>query len=329
MSFGNTRNRTIFLIVAIAFAAVIGGLLGWTTNYRISQKELSIEGSSTVYKIVSNSTKEFLKTHPNIQIVITSTSSSAGIVSLTQGLVDIAMLSRAVDVGENQSSGGVLKSFALAKDVLAVVVNSMAASFSLSIDIIRAVFNGTITEWTHPLVSASGLTGDIQVVVREPGSGTRDFFNEFIMGDITQQMPGSVYITSAIEKSSSQLMYEDIALNLNYIGYLGLGFLDSSIKAIKIDGIEPSYKTIMNRTYPIQRNLYFVTKGIPAQGSIIREFINWSLSPIGQQIVEENGFVPIIQTTINNFLKKIVIYNQIWIRHSKPYLLISYFIFNI
>jgi len=124
-------------------------------------------------------------------------------------------------------------------------------------------------------------------------------------------------------------MYEDIALNLNYIGYLGLGFLDSSIKAIKIDGIEPSYKTIMNRTYPIQRNLYFVTKGIPAQGSIIREFINWSLSPIGQQIVEENGFVPIIQTTINNFLKKIVIYNQIWIRHSKPYLLISYFIFNI
>ncbi len=282
----------------IPVAAAFGGIISWSNNIRISQYGLNIEGSTTVYKIMGNLSREFSIIHQNVQIAVTGTDSSSGITALIEGLADIAMSSRPVTTLENMSASNSLKSIPIAKDVLAIIINQNANSFNISIDGLRAIFNGTITDWSHPLVAASGLVGSIQVVVREMGSGSRSFFNEYVMGDITQTIPGSSYIETAIEKTSNQLMLDAVVNNENYIGYLGLGFITSGVHTLGIENIIPSTETIEDESYPLQRELLLVIKNIFTENIMIDEFINWTLSPNGQKIVEETGFVPIVNVKV-------------------------------
>ncbi|MFW9922030.1 MAG: phosphate ABC transporter substrate-binding protein [Candidatus Thorarchaeota archaeon] len=295
MSFQRKKWQTIFLIIMIPVAGVFGWLLAWSSFNTNMQYEINIEGSTTVEKILENSTKAFTESHPNVQVTLTGTGSSAGITALTNDLVDIAMTSRPIEDSENQTANNELKEIAIAKDVLVLIINSEADPLDISLNIARAIFNGTITEWSNPLVSSANLLGSIQLVVREAGSGTRDFFNEFVMGDVTQSSTGSTYPSTAVEKTSSHLMLEAISANPSCIGYIGLGFLSENVDAVKINGVEPKLESVKNGSYTIQRNLFLVTKGALLEGSIIREFINYSLSPEGQKIVQETGFVPIIE----------------------------------
>lgn len=285
----------------IPIAAIFGGIISWSNVIKISQYGLDIEGSTTVYKIMENMSREFSIVHQNVQISVTGTDSSSGITALIEGLIDIAMSSRPVTEFENTSADNSLKSISIANDVLAIIVNKNANPFNISLDGLRAIFNGTISNWSDPLVTAAGLTGPIQVVVREMGSGSRNFFNEFVMGDITQSSVGSSYIETAIEKTSNQLMLDAVTNNDNYIGYLGLGFLSDEVNALGIENIYPSTETIEDESYPLQRELLLVIINAPLENLMINEFINWVLSPKGQSIVKDIGFVP----TIKSLMKKI------------------------
>ncbi len=289
------KRQTIILIILIPTAAVIGGIFAWSNISNIITSEINIAGSSTVYKIISNTSRVFTETHLNTEVTVQSTDSTAGINALVENFIDIAMCSRPVTEMENLSANNNLKSFVIANDVLAIVVNSAANQFNLTIDQVKAIFNGTITSWDDPIISASGLTGEIQVVIRESGSGSRDFFNEYVMGDVTQSTSDSKYPDNAIEKTSNELMLEAVSLNENYIGYLGLGFITENVLAIGVNGIIPNFDTIKNDTYPIQRDLYLVTNGYPIEGSIIKEFINWAYSFTSQNLIRDIGFVPVIE----------------------------------
>ncbi|HUT82491.1 MAG TPA: phosphate ABC transporter substrate-binding protein [Candidatus Bathyarchaeia archaeon] len=298
MPFNKQKRNTIILIILIPVAAVFGGIISWSNVIKVSQYELNIEGSTTAYKIVENLSKEFSVVHQSVQISVTGTDSSSGITALIEGLIDIAMSSRPVTSLENLSADDSLKSIPIAKDVLAIIVNENANPFNISIDGLRAIFNGTISDWSNPLVSAAGLIGPIQVVVREMGSGSRNFFNDFVMEDVTQTITGSSYVETAIEKTSNQLMLDAVANNENYIGYLGLGFLTVGVNSLGVENITPSIETIEDESYPLQRELLLVIKNIPTENLMINEFINWALSPNGQKIVEEMGFVPIAKIIV-------------------------------
>ncbi|MHA1125563.1 MAG: phosphate ABC transporter substrate-binding protein [Candidatus Heimdallarchaeota archaeon] len=296
MSFTNrNKNLTILLLFLIPTSAVVSWLI--TTSIMNTRTEfiLDIDGSSTVFKIIDTAQYEFMDSHPGISVTTSGVGTGAGITALTDGVADIAMASRPVKAIENESADFKLKSYAFAKDGLAIIVHASASTLNITIDEARAIFNGSVETWADPIVAEAGLTGEIQLVVREEGSGTRDAFNELVMGDDKQLEPGSEYAEGALPKSSNQLIKDAVAVNQNYIGYVGLGYMDETVDAVLINGVLPSKETVQNSTYEIQRELYLVTLGEPE--GLTKEFINWMFSPVGQDIVVETGFINVAKTS--------------------------------
>jgi phosphate transport system substrate-binding protein len=124
---------------------------------------------------------------------------------------------------------------------------------------------------------------DIVAVGRDSASGTREFFYENVMDkeDFTDNM---------LEKNSNGAVHQTISQTKGAIGYVGLGYVDNNIKALKVNGIEPTVANVMSGTYPIARNLNMMTAGEPT--GIALEFLNFIDSDDGQAIVGEEGFVP-------------------------------------
>ncbi|MBK5114622.1 MAG: phosphate ABC transporter substrate-binding protein [Candidatus Heimdallarchaeota archaeon] len=296
MSFSRKRDRlVIILIILIPVAAVSGWFLARSANNAGETYFVTIEGSNTVYKIIDLTSKAFTQTQTGVTISVTGSGTGSGITAIIDGQADIAMASRPYKDTEQTAANGSLEAVAFAKDALSIVIHASANPLDLTIDVARAIFNGTISDWSHPAVNVTGLSGTIQVVVRESGSGTRDAFNELVMGDSSQIEPGSQYVSSAIQKSSNQLIKDAVATNSNYIGYIGLGYIDSEVRATTINGIEPTLENVLNESYFIQRELFLITFGIPE--GMVWKFISWSISPEGQDLVLESGFINAFPTS--------------------------------
>ncbi len=128
---------------------------------------------------------------------------------------------------------------------------------------------------------------EIVVISRESTSGTREFFWESVLDE-------EDFYGKAIEKTSNGEVHDTVANTPLAIGYVGLGYLDSAVKSIKVNGVAASVENVLSGDYPIARDLFMFTKG-QASG-LAKEFIDYLMSDKGQQIVEEKGFVP-LQTT--------------------------------
>jgi len=104
-------------------------------------------------------------------------------------------------------------------------------------------------------------------------------------------MEEETFAEGALETNSNGAMKQQVSQTPGAIGYVGLGFVDSSVKALEVDGVEPSVANVVNGTYPIARSLNMFTNGEPT--GLAKDFIDFLLSSEGQQIVEAEGFVPI------------------------------------
>lgn len=296
MSFSRKKERlTIILIILIPTAAISGWFLAKSVNNTGETHFITIEGSNTVFKIIDKTSKVFAQYHSGVIVSVTGSGTGSGITAIIDDQADIAMASRPYEDSEQTAANGSLTAVSFAKDALTIITHASANSLDLTVDVVRAIFNGTIADWSHPAVAVAGLSGTIQVVVRESGSGTRDAFNELVMGDSAQLEPGSQYVNDALQKSSNQLIKDGVATNPNYIGYIGIGYMDSEVKAVTIDGVAPTVENVLNDSYFIQRELFLITIGLPE--GMIREFINWSMSPEGQDLVLESGFINVAPTT--------------------------------
>ena len=302
MSFGRYNNTLTYVLVVLIFVGTgLGIFIGWLAFKGEGGETiiLNVQGSTTVEKICTLSAVPFMTAHPTVQVTVSGTGSGTGIGTLINGQCDIAMSSRAVKSSENDTAfantGEYLRAFAIAKDGLAVIINDDATgTLDLNIDEIRAIFNGTITTWGDAKLPNVGLAGEIQVVVREEGSGTRDAFNELVMGDEDQEEPGSQYAGDALPMTSNQMIFDEINTNPQAIGYVGLGYISTGVVSVDVDGVTPTFDTVIDSTYSIQRALFLVTLGDPEVDSLIWEYINWHFSPEGQHYVFESGFINIL-----------------------------------
>lgn len=125
---------------------------------------------------------------------------------------------------------------------------------------------------------------EIVVIGRDSASGTRATFEELVMED-------EAVVETMLQKNSNGAVHDSVAETPGAIGYVGLGYLDEDVKAVKIDNVTPSTTTVLDDSYPIARSLYFVTKGEPS--GLASDFIKFVKSSAGQAIVEANNFVPI------------------------------------
>jgi phosphate transport system substrate-binding protein len=143
------------------------------------------------------------------------------------------------------------------------------------------IYMGKITNWKD----LGGPDMPIVAISRDTSSGTYEVFHEKIMKK--QNLAAGVEYVNANPQAHARVKTTPGA-----IGYVGLGFLDSNVKALKINGVMPTKQTIANGTYPVSRPLFLFTNGYPELGSPIHAFCIFYLTEEGQSIIEAKGFVP-------------------------------------
>lgn len=251
---------------------------------------LSIKGSDTMVHLVSAWAEEFMKLHPSVELSVTGGGSGTGIAGLINGTTNICASSRKINSKESELAAGQdIKplEFTVALDGIAVIVHPKNPVDILSLSQLQGIFTGTITNWQE----VGGANQEILVFSRESSSGTFVFFQEHVMNrqDYTPRarlLPGTSALVQAVSSDRAA------------IGYVGLGYITEAsekIKAIMIKGqgdgaaIVPSEQSIKNGTYPIARPLFLYTKGEPR--GTTKDFLNFTRSPQGQNIVRDTGYV--------------------------------------
>ena len=234
-------------------------------------------GSTTVQPLAEKMAAGFMAKHPKVKITIQGGGSSTGVKSCANGVVNIGAASR-----DLKSSEPALVTHCIARDGIAIVVHSSNPVSGLTKEQVKDIFAGSITNWKD----VGGDDAAITVVSREEGSGTRSAFEHMIMGK-----KGPPITNSAIFQPSNGVVKTTVAGTPLSIGYLSLGYLDATIKALDIDSVPCTVENAACGKYPVVRPLYFLTKEAPK--GLVKEFLDFAMSSDGQKIVEEEGYISI------------------------------------
>ncbi len=271
--------RKIIIISLIALSVAF--ILLWPTSAR----DVTISGSSTVMPLAESAAEVFNLEQHQYVVTVTAGGTGAGILGIAERKYDIAMASRALTEDEELRFGSNFREFKVGLDGIRLAVSEkiyQAGVKSLSREQIRKIYSGVITNWKQ----VGGPDKDIYVISREEGSGTRDDFNEAVLGDRKAETSGVDTVANSGAEVKTAISGSD-----NAIGYLGFNYLGSGgVRAISFDGIPPSYENIKLGIYELKRQLYFYTFGDPTPGA--KAFIDFVQGSEGQKIAAEEGFIP-------------------------------------
>ena len=233
-------------------------------------------GSTTVQPLAELIGASFMSKTPGVTVVIQGGGSGVGFASAVNGTVDIGALSRELTAEESAQ----VVEHVIARDGIAIVAAPGQTVSNLTIDQIRDIFSGEITNWSE----VGGADKAIHVVSREEGSGTRAAFEELVMGKEAK------IAASAILQSSNGAIRTTVSGDPDAIAYLSFGYVDSSIKSLSVNGVAGTLDNVNNGTYPIVRPLLFVTKAQPT--GLVKAFLDYCLSAEGQAIVAKD-YIPV------------------------------------
>lgn len=281
----------------IRFAAVIvaiGTLTMWFGCGRKSESpatkaSIDIKGSDTMVNLMSALAEAYMKAHPGKQVAVTGGGSGTGVAALINGTTDICASSRSMQDKEIElakSKNIQPKEVVIGMDGLAVMVNKSNPADSLTLEQIKQIFQGTVTDWS----AVGGNKGDILIHSRESNSGTYVYFKEHVLnkGD---------FANNARLMTSTAALVQEISTNVNAIGYGGEAYgKQGNIKMMHVrkepgaPAVFPTEESVRSGTYPIARPLFLYTNG--AATGLVSEFISFCNSAEGQKIVREVGYVP-------------------------------------
>ena len=242
-----------------------------------------IKGSTTVLPIAQAILEAYMKANPGVDISLSGSGSGEGIKALIDKSTDIANSSREITANEVElakSKGVNPITTVVAIDGIVPIVNPKNKIKNLSIDQLSQIYQGKITNWKE----VGGDDLQIVVVSRDSSSGTFETWAEMVLHKA--KVP-----PRAEMQASNGAIVQVVSENRYAIGYIGLGYVNKSIKALTVNGIQASAKTTIPKEYPIARDLYMYTNGQPA--SEVAKFIKFVLSPAGQKLVAKEGFVPL------------------------------------
>ena len=243
--------------------------------------QISVAGSTTVQPLAEKLAETFGAYNPGVQIDVQGGGSSVGVKSAGQGQVDIGAASREVKESELEEYPD-LKVFTIARDGIAIVVHPDVAVDELTKDQVRDIFAGEIVNWSE----VGGPDKAIVVVSREEGSGTRAAFEEMVMGD-----EGPVIVDTAILQPSNGAVRTTVSTTPDSVGFLSFGYLDASVKALKVDGVEATEANAASGAYPVVRPLNMMTNGEP--GGLAKAWLDFILGDEGQAVVVEEGYISV------------------------------------
>lgn len=257
---------------------------------------IQIKGSDTMVNLGQGWAEEYMHQHPQVSIAVTGGGSGTGIAALINGTTNIAQSSRDMKPEEKEevrkATGKGVKEFKVGMDALAVIVHPENPISELSIDQLSDIFTGKVTNWKD----VGGPDKAILVLSREKNSGTHVYFLEHVVRKGNAKGPEE-FGTNVLMMPSSQAIAQEVSRSQAAIGYLGLGYVGKGHKPLLIkkgpngSAVGPSVETAQNGTYPISRPLYIYTAGEP-EGEV-KAFIDFAMSPEGQEIVRVMDFVPL------------------------------------
>jgi phosphate transport system substrate-binding protein len=258
------------IIVSVLLLVILLGF-GWGGR---RGGAINAVGSTSVQPFAEMLAQEFNSQHPDGPVEVQGGGSTAGVMAVGIGIAEIGMCSRLLTTEEAERFTAVT----IARDGLAVVVHPSNPVDSLSLAQVKSLFEGQVTNWKD----VGGLDRPVRIISREEGSGTREAFTKMVMRKarisrkaLTQESNGSV----------KELVKHDPCA----IGYMSLGLVGDELKALRIDGVPAVEAEVQSGHYPLVRPFLFVTKGPPVPGA--QQFIDFVLSPRGQQMLAKEGLV--------------------------------------
>ena len=266
-----------------------------TTNTNSTTTYIENKGSDTIVNLALAWAEKYQGDHPEVRISVTGGGSGTGIASLVNGTVDIANASRQIkqeEIDQAKSNGVDPVEHIIARDAIAVIVNPENPVNKLTLQQISDIYSGKITNWRE----VGGEDRPIVRLSRETNSGTHVYFLETVLR-LGSKEDKTLFSMDTLLLPSSEGIIAEVRQNPNAIGYDGLGYVPKDLKMIAIAKeaggayVLPSIATVNDKSYAVARDLYMYTNGEPT--GIVKEYLDWILSPEAQQIVADLGFVPV------------------------------------
>lgn len=279
------------LVLIIAFSLVVVGCSKQEEKPDTSKQEtpnqeaiklsgnLKLAGSTSVQPLAEELAMKFMELNREVKVDVAGGGSGAGVESAGNGVADIGMASREIKDKETANYPEI-KPIVIAQDGITVIVNNANGISDLTLDQVKDIFAGKITNWQDLGGKDTGIT----VINREEGSGTRGAFAEIVLGE-------DKFTEKAAIQNSTGAVKTAVSADENAIGYISMGSMSEDVKGLKIGGVEPSTNNAKSGQYPIARPFNFIVKG-DAQG-LAKAFIDWVLDSEGQEIVVKEGFVSV------------------------------------
>lgn len=304
------------LVAAAVLAVALGGVLALAGCPKASEPEadmpmempmmadpggtpegagttIQTKGSDTLLQVAQALAEAYKAVKPSVEVSVTGGGSGTGIQALIEGNAEIANSSRPIKDSERESAvarGVEPVETVIGYDGIAVIAHKDSPVEQLTLDQLSDVYTGEIKDWR-----AVGGSGEIAVFSRDTASGTYEVFKEQVVqkGGADKSRD---YSATAILLPSNTAIRAEVAKNPAAIGYIGLGYLDDSVKVLAIVGpdgtpVVPDADTVKSGAYPVARPLYlYVDADARAE---VREYMEWVLGDEGQAIVAEKDFVPV------------------------------------
>jgi phosphate transport system substrate-binding protein len=280
---------TMLILTLIALGAAAcgsdkgtdGGDAGAGANDKPEAVTVVIAGSTSVQPLSEMLAETYMDAHSEVSIEIQGGGSGQGIKAIEEKIADFGALSRDL---KSEEKAVAAEEFVIAKDGIAVVVNSETGISDITIEQLKKIYTGEITKWSE----LGGSDATINVVTREAGSGTRSAFGE-LTGVAEKDVDNTV--SSAIVQTSTGAVLQTVSNTPDSIGFVSLGSVNDSVKTLKVEGVEASTETVINGTYKISRPFIYICGSSLSAGA--RAFVDFILSSEGQAIVEEAGFISV------------------------------------
>ena len=270
-----------------AFAESIGAEVDYssstntaTVNYFTTMSgSVRISGSTTVQPIVQAAADRLRDKNSGLSIAVSGGGSGTGINEATAGTVNIGMSSR--DLRDDELRA--LTTYRVAYDAIAIIVHPNNPVSNLTLDQAKKIFTGEISNWSE----VGGGNAPILVQTRETGSGTLSVLQDLLLGS------GSSVVDRATAHASAALIKNAVARDVNSIGFDSIGFVDNTVKALRLENVAASAQTVNNDSYPLSRSLWVCTRGRVQPGASAM-FIDYLRSlEVQRDIVQREGYIRI------------------------------------
>ncbi len=238
---------------------------------------ISMVGSTSMEKLANAVSEAFMEKYPKVTVTAEFVGSGAGIEAVTNGTADIGNSSR--NLKDEEKANGVAENI-VAIDGIAVVVDPANTVEDLTKDQLTSIYDGSVTNWKD----VGGNDAPIVVVGREAGSGTRGAFEELLKLEDACKYSNELDSTGAVMAK--------VASTPGSIGYVSLDVLDDTVKAVKLDGAEPTEENIKAGKYFLSRPFVMATKGeISEQNDLVKALFDFIYSDEGSELVKSVGLI--------------------------------------